>query len=415
MRTVPAQPRYSCSPDAGHPDRNAPDRKGRRGLRWPAPRDRRADRSQLRRHADAVQRGRCRDGQRGPHRRRRGPRRHRLQVRGGHPGQRALDPQVGRSERRGRDGGGGRRPRPHEGGPGRPPHPLQEARPLREGLAPHRGCRRVGRAGHRDGHRGRQGRPDHRSRRPRLPAGFARGHPPGAEPRRVHEHRDRVQGHRAQPLAQQRRPVPARRARGGAQGAAPGDPRPPRARPHRRGPDLEHRRLRRVRGPQRHRRPDPHLRAVVVAREPPVGGPGDRRHRERQGARHRPRPPAHLPGPQADPGGSVAAGRRHVQPGRRAGRHRHEGRDVRRVRRDPRRRRGPRAHLRARAPPRRVPAGHHRAGRRRPRQDPRDRLRAPPPVPLDQASRGPGAAAARAHARGDRGGQPRRRARAGPV
>ena len=78
-----------------------------------------------------------------------------------------------------------------------------------------------------------------------------------------------TQGHRAQPLAQQRRPQPPRRARGGAQGAAPGDPRPAAARHDRRGPDLEHRRLRRLRRPQRHRRPHPHLRALVVARQPP--------------------------------------------------------------------------------------------------------------------------------------------------
>ena len=39
------------------------------------------------------------------------------------------------------------------------------------------------------------------------------------------------------------------------------------------GHDLEHRRLRRVRRPRRHRRPDPHLRAVVVARQPPERDP----------------------------------------------------------------------------------------------------------------------------------------------
>ena len=41
---------------------------------------------------------------------------------------------------------------------------------------------------------------------------------------------DRVQGHRAQPLAQQRRALPPRGARGGAQGSPPADPRPPAAR-----------------------------------------------------------------------------------------------------------------------------------------------------------------------------------------
>ena len=42
---------------------------------------------------------------------------------------------------------------------------------------------------------------------------------------------DPDQGHRAQPLAQQRRPVAPRGARGGAQGAAPGDPGAPAAGP----------------------------------------------------------------------------------------------------------------------------------------------------------------------------------------
>ena len=175
----------------------------------------------------------------------------------------------------------GRRARPHQGGPGRPADPVQEARPLREGLAPHRGRGRVRRArrGRRD--RGRQGRPDHRPRRARLPARLAGRHPPRAEPRRVHGPDDRVQGDRAQPLAQQRRAVAPRGARGAAQGGPRADPRPAAARPGRGGHDLEHRRLRRVRRPRRDRRPDPHLRAFVVARQPPVRDPQHRRHGQR--------------------------------------------------------------------------------------------------------------------------------------
>ena len=141
----------------------------------------------------------------------RGPRRHRLQERGSHPVQRALDPQVGQPGRRGRAGRGGRRARPHQGGSGRPADPVQEARPLREGVAPHRGRRRVRRAGRGHRHRGRQGRPDHRPRRARLPARLAGRHPPRPEPRRVPRPEDRVQGHRAQPLAQQRRALAAAR------------------------------------------------------------------------------------------------------------------------------------------------------------------------------------------------------------
>ena len=66
--------------------------------------------------------------------------------------------------------------------------------------------------------------------RARLPARLAGRHPPRAEPRRVHGHADRVQGDRAQPLAQQRRALAPRRARGGAQGGPPADPRPAAAR-----------------------------------------------------------------------------------------------------------------------------------------------------------------------------------------
>ena len=110
------------------------------------------------------------------------------------------------------------------------------------------------------------------------------------------------------------------------------------------------------------------------------------------------------PRSQADPGGSVAARRRHVQRRRRARGHGHEGRHVRRLRRDPRRRRGPRAHLRARAAPRREPARDRRAGRRGQGEDPRDRLRAPPPVAERQARRGPGPRAEGPAARGARGG-----------
>ena len=59
------------------------------------------------------------------------------------------------------------------------------------------------------------------------------------------------------------------------------------------------------------------------------------------------------------------------------------------------------------------------AGRRRAGEDPRDRLRAPPPVAVDQARRGPDPPAPHAAARGRRRGRRRRRpgqrARAGPV
>ena len=88
---------------------------------------------------------------------------------------------------------------------------------------------------------------------------------------------------------------------------------------------------------------------------------------------------------QSDP---VAAGARELPRGRRRRGSRHEGRHVRRVRRDPPRRRGPRAHLRARAAPRREPARGRLAGPAGQREDHRGRRRAPPALALAEARRG---------------------------
>src|SRR4026209_5691 len=97
-------------------------------------------------------------------------------------------------------------------------------------------------------------------------------HPPRTGPRRVPREGAPLQSDRAQPLAEQRRPLAPRRPRGRAQGDAPGDPRPAQPGRRHRGPDLEHRRLRRVRRPRRHGRSHPHLRAQLEPREPPVRG-----------------------------------------------------------------------------------------------------------------------------------------------
>ncbi len=72
----------------------------RRRVEWAAARDRRPDRAQLRRHFPADRGGRGRNRPRRPDRQGRGARRHRLQVRGGHPRQRAVDPQGRRSRTR---------------------------------------------------------------------------------------------------------------------------------------------------------------------------------------------------------------------------------------------------------------------------------------------------------------------------
>ena len=159
-------------------------------------------------------------------------------------------------------------------------------------------------------HRGRQGRPHPRPRRARLPARLAGRHPPRAGPPGVRGPGDQLPRHRDEPQPQQRGPQPPRRARGGAQGGPPADHRRAQRGRHRRGHDQQHRRLRRVRRPRRHRRPHPHLRAQLDAHQPPVRGAEDQPEGQGQGARHRPRPPAHQPRSQADPGRPVAEDRR---------------------------------------------------------------------------------------------------------
>src|SRR5215210_6506816 len=73
----------------------------------------------------------------------------------------------------------------------------------------------------------------------------------------------------------------------------------------------------------------------MVAREPPVRGARDRTDGQGEGARHRPRAPAHLAGAEADAVGPVAAGARAAQRGRRRRGQGDEGGHVRRLRRDP--------------------------------------------------------------------------------
>ena len=110
----------------------------------------------------------------------RGPARHRLQVRGRHPQPRAVDPQR-RRPRRGRVSMGDDIEAlvlTKEDKDGRL-RPLQEAGPVRAGLGQHREDQGRGRRRLRSGDRGRQGRPDHRHRSARLPAGVAGRAPPG--------------------------------------------------------------------------------------------------------------------------------------------------------------------------------------------------------------------------------------------
>ena len=98
-----------------------------------------------RRHDRRVRRRRHRHRQGRQDRQRRGAARHRLQVRGRHPVQRALDPQRRRPARGRVARRGARGARPQEGGQGRPPHPLEEARAVRARLGHDRGDQGEGR------------------------------------------------------------------------------------------------------------------------------------------------------------------------------------------------------------------------------------------------------------------------------
>ena len=148
-------------------------------------RPRRGADPRLRGHLPHDQRGRGRPRNGGSRRQGRGARRHRLQVRGRHPRRRAVDPPERQPGRRGLRRRRDRRARHDEGGRRGASAPLEEARPLRARLEGDRGCRRERRARQRQGDRGRQGRPDPRPRRPWLPPGVARRHPPRPGPRRV--------------------------------------------------------------------------------------------------------------------------------------------------------------------------------------------------------------------------------------
>src|SRR5256884_194264 len=83
-----------------------------------------------------------------------------------------------------------------------------------------------------------------------------------------------------------------------------------------------------VRGPRRDGRSDPHLRAVVVTRQPSLRGARDRPDGQGEGARHRSRAAAHLARSETDTVRSLAAGARAAQRRRRRRGQGHEGRHL---------------------------------------------------------------------------------------
>ncbi len=314
---------------------------------------------------------------------RRGPARHRLQVRRGHPDQGALDPsrrgaESGRRRRR-----QGRGPRAPEGGQRGPAHPVEEACPVRTGVGQDRGGHAVGWHDQGPGDRGRQGRPDPGHRPSRVPARLARRPPSGARPASVRRHRARGEDHRARSQPQQRRALASRLPRGVAERGPQEVPRVPAEGRAPQGHGLLDRELRSLRGPRRGGRARPRVRAVVETRRPPerdrAGRPGGRG----RGARRRPRARARLAQPQGHPGGPLEGVRAEVLGRRDHGRAGHEARAVRCLR--PRRRgdRGPGPHLGDRGPTHRFPRVRPVRRRPGPREGHRGRRAAPQDQPVD--------------------------------
>ena len=176
------------------------------------------------------------------------------------------------------------------------------------------------RRGHRHRHPQDQGRAAGRHRRERLPPRQPGRHPPPGRHRRLHRQADPV--HRAEdrrgPAEHRRQPPGADRGRAGQEegpvaGRAPGGPAP-------QGRGQEHRRVRRLRGPRRHRRPAAHHRHEL--------GPHQSSHRhraDRPGDRgadpaHRLREGEDRPGPEAEVGQPLGRGGEEVSRGQPASR-----------------------------------------------------------------------------------------------
>ena len=151
------------------------------------------------------------------------------------------------------------------------------------------------RAGQRRHRRPREGRLHRRPRRRLgLPAGLAGRHPPGARRRPADGQGAAVRDPEDGPPARQHRRLAPRHPGRSPRRAAHRTRRPAAGRrsPRRRG--QEHHRLRRVRGPRRHRRPAARHRHELEARLAPEPGAGRRRHRQSADRQDQPGHPAHL-------------------------------------------------------------------------------------------------------------------------
>ena len=144
------------------------------------------------------------------------------------------------------------------------------------------------------------------------------GHPPGARRRPADGQGTAVRHPEDGPPARQHRRLPPRHPGRSPRRAAhrAGQPAAGRRSPRRRG--QEHHRLRRVRGPGRHRRPAARHRHELEARLPPQPGAGGRRHGQGADRQDQPRHPAHQPRHEAAAVRPVGRRRGQVSGGRQA-------------------------------------------------------------------------------------------------
>ena len=156
-----------------------------------------------------------------------------------------------------------------------------------------------------------QGRAAGGHRHPGVPPRVTDRDPPRRRHRPLHRQGGRGPDHQDRRSPHEHRRLAPQAARGEPRAEEAGDPQRPRggADSSRRG--QEHRRLRRVRGPGRHRRPPAHHRHVLGAHQPPQRDALHRRRGGGQGAQVRPTVRAHRPRPEAED--AVAVGD-HRQP-----------------------------------------------------------------------------------------------------
>ncbi len=185
-------------------------------------------------------------------------------------------------------------PGPAKRGQGGTSRPLQEARPVREGVEQHRRAEEPRRSREGRRHRSREGWTHRRHRSSRIPACLARRTTTRARTPALYRQDRRGQDHRTRPQPQQRGALASRLARRDPKGAARRLPQQPEAGRASSRRHLLGRQLRCFRGPGWHGRTDPRVRAQLEAHRPPEPSRRGGRRGRRGSARRRLLQGAHL-------------------------------------------------------------------------------------------------------------------------